>query len=468
MGYNFRAVERDQAYLMPPSLRDWLPDDHLAWFVLDVVDALDLAAIRARYRADGWGAPAFDPALMTALLLYAYASGERSSRRIEARCRTDVAYRVICANEVPDHATIARFRADHAAALGALFHDVLRLCAAAGLGQLGLIAIDGTKLAADASARANRAAPALEAEIGALLAEAAAVDAAEDATSGPEQRGDELPPALADRPSRLARLLEARRQLTELAAAAEATSAADRERWAAREAAGGQALPGRPPQRTAVNRQHWAERNTTDPDSRKLRARDGWVQGYNGQVAVAADGLILAATLTQAANDVGQLAPLVEAARANVRAAGFGGRFGTVLADTGYWSEANFTAVETAGRTRLLIPPPRGKPRGPTSHRPPTPGRARMRQRLARPPNAAVYRRRAGIVEPVFGQLKAVRGVRRFERRGFSACASEWRLLCLTHNLLKLWRYRGGGGGPAGGGTPRPPRIFRRRRRSRR
>ena len=227
MGYNFRPVERDQQYLMPPSVREWLPPDHLAWFVLDVVDELDLEPIRARYRADGWGAAAFDPALMTALLLYAYATGERSSRRIETRCREDVAYRVICANQVPDHTTIARFRADHEAALGELFGDILRLCARAGLGALGLVAVDGTKLAADVSEHRNRSADALDAEIRSILAEAAAVDAAEDAAHGPDRRGDELPPELADRTSRLARLREAHRQLTE-AAALEAADVADR------------------------------------------------------------------------------------------------------------------------------------------------------------------------------------------------------------------------------------------------
>ncbi|HMO66642.1 MAG TPA: transposase, partial [Verrucomicrobiota bacterium] len=191
VGYNFRPVERDQQYLMPASLRDWLPDDDLAWLVLDAVDQMDLGPIHARYRADGWGASAFDPALMTALLLYAYATGERSSRRIEARCRRDIAYRVICANQTPDHATIARFRADHELALGHLFTDVLRLCAAAGLGSLGLVAIDGTKLAADASRDANRAAEVLDAEIERILAEAAAVDAAEDERLGPDVHIDD-------------------------------------------------------------------------------------------------------------------------------------------------------------------------------------------------------------------------------------------------------------------------------------
>lgn len=437
MGYNFRPVERDQQYLMPASLRDWLPQDDLAWLVLDAVDQMDLGPIRARYRADGWGAPAFDPALMTALLLYAYATGERSSRRIEARCRRDIAYRVICANQTPDHATIARFRADHEAALGHLFTDVLRLCATAGLGSLGLVAIDGTRLAADASRDANRPAEALDAEIERILAEAAAVDAAEDERLGPDRRGDELPPPLADRGSRLARLREARRQLAEADAERQRRVEEQQAEQALHRARGERA--GRVVKPDAEHRRRWAERNTTDPDSRMLVGGSGWVQGYNAQAAVAEDGLILAAELTQAANDAGQLVPMVEATKANLRAAGVEGRIGTVLADAGYWSQANFTAVETVGRTRLLVPPRRG-PR-PGSPHPPRPGAERMRRRLARAPDRARYDRRAVIVEPVFGQIKEVRGIRRFRRRGLAACASEWRLICATHNLLKLWRH---------------------------
>ena len=233
MGHNFRPVDRDQQYLMPPSLRDWLPEGDLAWLVLEVVGELDLGPVYARYRADGWGAPAFDPAMMTALLLYAYATGERSSRRIEARCHRDIAYRVIAANQAPDHATIARFRADHEAALGDLFGQVLRVCAAAGLAAVGLVAVDGTKLAADAAEDANRAAPALDAEIAAILAEAAATDAAEDERYGPDRRGDELPAELADPRSRLARLREARRQLAEADAQRERAHEAQLERRAA-------------------------------------------------------------------------------------------------------------------------------------------------------------------------------------------------------------------------------------------
>lgn len=456
MGYNFRPVERDQDFLLAPSLRDWLPADDLVWVVLDAVEQVDLSAIRAHYRTDGWGAPAYDPALMTALLLYAYCLGERSSRQIETRCRRDIGYRVICANQLPDHATIARFRADHETAIGELFDEILRLCAQAGLGRLGLVALDGTKLGAATSLRANRNADALDVEIAAMLAEAACVDAAEDAVHGPGRHGDELPPELAERGTRLARFQEARRQLAEAEAEAVRQGAATR-RWtrsASPEPSPDPPPRGRRPSSMAQRRQGWTQRNPTDPDSRKMKAANGWVQGYNGQVVVAEDGLILAAELTQDANDVGQLEPLIEATRSNLASAGISGRIGTLLADAGYWSEVNVAAVERAGGPRLLIAPMRPTTR---STRARFPTRARMHRRLATPSGRARYRRRGAIVEPVFGQLKEARGVRRLSRRGRVACQSEWRLVCATHNLLKLWRHQrnrppdGPPDGPLGG-----------------
>lgn len=449
MSHNFRPVERDQQFLLAPSLRDWLPADDLAWVVLDAVEGLDLSAIRARYRSDGWGAAAYDPALMTALLLYAYCLGERSSRQIETRCRRDIGYRVISANQLPDHATIARFRADHQAALGELFGQVLRLCLAAGLGKLGLVALDGTKLAGATSLRANRSAAALDAEIATMLAEAAAIDAAEDAAHGPRRHGDELPPELAERGSRLARFAAARQQLAEAEAAAHDGSIRRYVRRAAPET-------DRPPSgrrtRSMVERRlGWTQRNPTDPDSRKMRTADGWLQGYNGQLVVAEDGLILAAELTTDGADYGQLSPLLEATRANLAAAGSPGRIGTVLADRGYWSEAAVSAAERTHGPRLLI-----APRFPTTpgNRARFPARARMHRRLATALGRARYRRRGAIVEPVFGQLKEARRIRRLSRRGRVACQSEWRLIGMTHNLLKLWRHRRSGlpGGPAGGG----------------
>jgi transposase len=456
VSYNFRPVEREQQYLLAPSLRDWLPDDDLAWVVLDAVEQIDLAAIYARYRADGWGAPAYDPAMMVALLLYAYALGERSSRRIETRCRRDIAYRVISANQLPDHATIARFRADHEAALGELFGQVLRLCAVAGLGTLGLVALDGTRIAAATSRKANRSADALDAEIAAMLAEAAAVDAAEDAAHGPDRHGDEPPAELAGRERRLARFREARRQLAEAQAEAEA-AAPPRRRPEAPEASTDRPPGGRATTR-AGRRQGWTQRNPTDPDSRLIQVVGGWLQGYNGQITVAEDGLILAAELTQAAVDYGQLGPMVHATRANLAAAEIKEPIGSLLADAGYWNEDTVAALEAAGGPRLLIAPLRPTTR---LNRARFPARARMHRRLATPTGRARYRRRGAIVEPVFGQLKEARGIRRLSRRGRSACQSEWRLICMTHNLLKLWRHKrhqSAGGSPHGPTAGRPRR----------
>ena len=446
MGYNFRPVERDQQYLMPVSLRDWLPPDDLAWFVLDAVGQLDLAPIYARYRTDGWGAPAFEPAMMTALLLYAYAAGERSSRRIEARCRRDIAYRIITANQAPDHATIARFRADHEAVIRHLFDEVLRLCATAGLGRLGLIALDGTKLAANAALAANRSADAIETEIDAILAEAAAVDAAEDAEFGADRRGDELPADLADPRSRLARLREAKRELARADAARCAAHEAHLARRAEAEAAAGRGLRGRKPRPPAPAPK--AKVNVTDPESRIMKGPTGFLQGYNAQAVVAADQLVLAADLTDSAADAGQLAPMLAAARQNVERAGFRGRVGTALADAGYWSEAGYTAAVEADASELLIATSKGwKLRREARDHPPR-GRIpaalslteRMERRLLTRRGQARYRQRAQIVEPVFGQTKEARGFRRFARRGRAACAAEWQLVCATHNLLKLWR----------------------------
>jgi transposase len=445
VAYNFRPVEREQLYLLPQSMRDWLPEDDLAWFVLDAVDELDLGPLRARYREDGWGAPAYDPAMMTALLLYAYATGERSSRGIERRCRREIPYRVITAGAAPDHATVARFRADHEAALAGLFGEVLRLCARAGLGRLGLVALDGTHIAADASRKADRSADWLDTEIARMLAEARATDAAEDAAEaagqGPHDPAGGVPAPLASRSSRLERLREARRQL----AADEAARVADVERRlaarAARQAATGRAVGGRPPRVDAVRRRTWDRRNTTDPDARRMRATGGgWLTGYNAQAAVAKDGLVIATGLSHDAHDVAQLAPMLAVTRTSIARAGLPGHLGTLLADGGYRSEANL-ALEEAGGPRLLIPASSSRLRRPGSSRHRLPLSERMDRRLVRPGPKAAYSRRKCIVEPVFGHIKEVLRFRRFSRRGLPAASAEWDLVCTAHNLLKLWRH---------------------------
>jgi len=447
---NFLACERDQQYLMPPSLREWLPEGHLAWFVVDAVAEMDLGPFYARYRHDGWGRAAYAPAMMVALTLYAYCLGERSARAIERRCAEDIAFRVICANQTPDHATIARFRCHNEGALAGLFTQILALCAGAGMVKVGVVAIDGTKMGASASLSANRTADAIEAEVRRILAEAAATDAAEDALYGEGVRGDELPPELADRRSRLARLKEAKRRLDKEDAARQ--SAHDR-RLVEREGIereSGKRLRGRKPKPPAPTTD--AKANTTDLDSRILKSPDRFIQGYNAQAAVTKDQIILAAELTQQANDVAQLHPMIAATEQSLHAAGVGEPIGAIVADAGYYSEANLAEADPEGPELVIAttkswkqrqaareqPPPRG--RIPTG----MPPRERMERKLLTKRGQALYRMRGQTVEPVFGQIKDPRAIQRFMRRGLGACQSEWRLIAATHNLLKLFRHTGG------------------------
>ena len=437
---NFLSCDREQEMLLPPSLREWLPDGHLAWFVLDAVEVIDLSAIYADYREDGWGRAAHDPAMMVALLLYAYAVGERSSRVIERRCHEDVAFRVICANRAPDHATIARFRGRHADALAALFTDVLMLCSRAGLVSVGVVALDGTLVAGNASATATRSYQAIRAEVESMLEQAAETDAAEDEQFG-ATRGDELPADLADRRSRRERLRRCREEL-------EREQAAERDAYEANlswradwEAEHGRKLGGRKP--TPPDPGLLAKRmiNTTDPDTRPMRRAGGRsVQGYNAQVVASPAQVILAAEVTQAHNDAAQLAPMVDRAGAALAAAGIEEPIGTVLADGGYWNSGQITDVRSRG-IDVLIPTEdrrRTKPRR-LSVRQGDEAR-RIKAVLDTDEGQAVYRRRQQIVEPVFAHTKVLRRIDRFQRRGLAACRAEWRLIATTHNLLKLWR----------------------------
>lgn len=466
---NFVPVDRDQLMLMPPSMAEWLPEDHLVWFVLDVVDEFDLSAFVARYRADGRGGAAYHPAMMVAVLVYAYAVGERSSRSIERRCVEDVAFRVAAANQAPDHATIARFRAAHQEALGGLFAQVLVLCARAGVLRPGLVAVDGTKLAGNAAMSANRTAEQLAAEI---LAEAAAVDAAEDAADP----GPEVPEAMRRRgEGRRARLREL---MAELQAEAEEKSYDQHlARRAEIEAAAGRPLPGRRPKPDSVSHRSRQRANVTDPDTRVLKTPKGYVQGYNAQAVATEDQFVVAAEVTNEAADVEQFAPMVTAARQNLEAVG-AGPVCQVVADAGYWSENNvgtqgvevfiapgrrrqlktisqtdrarndlLARVEAGEMTRLeaaeqlgvrrawvdqlLKRRRQGKPETLTSV---------MVAKLATPEGRETYKKRAAIIEPVFAQIKHNRGIRQFRRRGLEAAASEWKLICASYNIRKLWR----------------------------
>ena len=444
MAYNFLRGDRDQPFLLPPDLRDWLPQGHLAWFVLDVVDQLDLAPFFRQHRDDGHGHPAYDPKTLLGVLLYGYCLGVRSSRQLERRCQEDIAFRVLAANQTPDHVTIARFRARHEQALAGFLVASLKLCAAAGMVKVGTVALDGTKLAGNAADKANRTLDKLQAEVAEILCQAAEADQREDAQYG-DARGDELPEALASKAGRLDRLRQAKARLE-----AEAGERARRFAERAAVSAAAAAAKGKPPRQLKPRARDEAPNpkataNVTDPDSRLLHTRKGRVQGYNAQAVTTCEQVIVAAELTQDANDFLQLQPMLEATAATLAAAGIQDRPGTLAADSGYWSIANLTEIPDA--PELLIPPPKpgrhGKPRKdgkPSASR--SDGlRAAMKAKLASDDGKACYAKRKETVEPVFGQIKDVRGARRLLRRGLVACDAEWKLLCGTHNLLKLWRH---------------------------
>jgi transposase len=460
MGQNFIACDRDQELLLPPSLREWLPEDHLAWFVLDAVAELDLEPFYAGYRRDGWGAAAHDPEMMVALLVYAYAIGERSSRAIERRCREDVAFRVIAANQIPDHATIARFRVRHQAALGDLFGQVLGLCADAGLVSVGVVAVDGSKFAASASDKAIRSYEQIAAEI---IEEAGRVDEAEDDIHGPA-RGDELPEHVSSREGRRAWLREAKERLDRERAEraqpvprdrAERLRACQRrlvedwraERFANREyearwergvlERGRQQMGSGPRPYTPPARPE-GQLNTTDPDARRMKQGRAFIPAYNAQAVTTEQQVVIAAELTTEGVDFAQLNPMIATAERELERAGVNEKPGVVLADAGYWSNSHIDSLRERGMVPIVAPDTtRDKPRktrlgGPYDF---------MRRVIATDQGGALYSQRQWMVEPVFAQIKANRRIDRFKRRGHAAARSEWRLIAATHNLLKLHRH---------------------------
>jgi transposase len=450
----FRPWSPEQAALLPAAKRDYLGDDHLAVFLLDVLPTLDLQPILDVYGQDR-GQPPYDPRMMTVLLLYAYSQGLTSSRQIQRRCREDVAFMYLTADACPDHDTICAFRREHLAAFKTLFLETLRLAQEAGALKLGRIALDGTKIRANASkhkamsfARMPERQAALQAEIERLLGEAEALDRAEDEQYGRGRRGDELPAELRDPATRRQRLREAKARLEverkrELAAQKQAQVEKIAQAQQALEAdareharAEGQANP------DAARPAPKAQRNFTDPESRIMKTADGFQQCYNAQVAVTVSSqFVVAADVVTAGNDKQQLQPMVAQVVANV------GDPDGVIADSGYFSEANVQALEqrderpieahiAVGRDRHGAPPP-GPPRGriPAALSPAD----RMRRRLRTKVGRAMYAQRKITVEPVIGQIKG-RGFRRFSLRGVIGAQGEFQLVCAVHNLVKLWR----------------------------
>ena len=446
---SYRAWQPNQVFLLPPSIHDWLPEGHLVYFLLDVVESLDLSKIEAVYqKKDPRGERPWNPQMMVALLLYGYCIGVRSSRRLEKATYEDVAFRVLTGGTHPDHSSIAEFRKTHLEAISALFLEILRLCEKAGIVKLGRVALDGTKMKANASkhkamshARMKEREAELRAEIEAMLKEAGVVDASEDAIHGRDQRGDELPEALRRRQGRLRRIEEAKKALEAEAKAAREAELA--ERAAAKEdppdAQPPPALPEHQVRHDAAGEPHAsAQRNFTDPDSRIMKQGKDFVQGYNAQAVVDdAEQVIVAAAVTNQPADAQHLPPLVAAVEENL-----GERPVQVLGDAGYYSAENNAFCEARGIDGLLSV--RREKHVLDASRPVAPGadsRAEMRARLHTAIGKGAYSRRKCIVEPVFGQIKDARGIRSFLLRGLEQVRGEWNLVCLTHNLLKLFRF---------------------------
>lgn len=458
MPQNFLSCDRDQPLLLPPDLRDWLPEDHLAWFVIEAIDELDLEPFYGAYRSDGHGAAAHEPKMMVGLFAYAYCVGERSSRGIERRCREDIAFRVICANQVPDHATIARFRVRHEDALADLFSQVLGLCAKAEIIDPAVLAVDGSKFAAAASDSAIRTYEEVAAEV---VAEAGRIDAAEDEIHG-EARGDELPEHLSTTQGRRGWLREAKKRLEAERAAKQEPVPRERaerlelcrerlvEEWQSEHAANrayehyhahGRRSDGRrhgkAPKPYTPPTQPEGKINTTDPDARRMKFGRNFLPAYNAQAVSTKDQLIVAAEITTQGGDFEQLDPMISAAERELDAAGMKTRPEVVLADAGYWSNDHIDSLRERGMIPIVAPDStRHRPRktrlgGPYDF---------MRAVLKTESGGALYSRRMPMIEPVFAQIKANRRIDRFKRRGQAAALSEWRLIAATHNLLKLYR----------------------------
>jgi len=454
MSKAFRDDQPEQRLQMPPNLEEWVPEGHLARFVSDVIEELDLNEVYAAYEDDGRGLAAYHPLLMMKLLFYGYCVGKASSRKLEQATYEDVAVRYLAANQHPDHDTIAAFRRRHLAALAGLFGQVLRMCQKAGLVKLRHVAVDGTKIRANASRyrgvtyeRMEREQQELEEEIGRWLAHAEAVDEAEDAQYGKGRRDNELPPELRTRERRLVKIRELKAELERQAREAAAKKKAQVEKHLAERRAEeerrGRRFGGRVPQVPDIERARpkpQAQRNLTDSESRIMKdgATNSFQQCYNAQVAV--DGgcqVIVAARLTQAEHDREQLVPNLQAAERNL-----GRKVEEVSADSGYYDPDHLDTEYLKG-VRLYLPPVREPRAGPKASRWARNGPLleRLREQMNQPEAKAAYQLRQGIVEPVFGQIKQWRGLRQFLLRGIDKVSGEWQMICATHNLLKLYRF---------------------------
>jgi transposase len=446
----FRPYSPEQLLLLPPDMARWLPEDHLVYFIRDVERQLDLSGIYGSYDGTQGGNPAYDPGMMTTLLIYAYCVGVVSSRKIERATYESIPFRVLTADQHPDHDTIAEFRRRHLEALAALFVQVLRLCRKAGLVKLGHVSLDGTKVRANASkhkamsyGRMEKSVVELEGEVKRLLAEAEGTDTAEDNRYGRGRQDEALPEELRFKQSRLAKIKEAKEALEQEAReGAEAQRLEQAKKREDRDASGDHR--GRPPKVPSERPEGKAQRNFTDPDSRIMKdgATKAFEQCYNCQAAVDGDSQVIVATrVSQETNDKKELKPVVETLKKNLD----GAKPKQLTTDNGYFSENNVTYLAeeqidgylATGRIKhgdQLPVAPRGR----------IPKEASIKERMARKlrtvKGRAIYAKRKEVSEPVFGQIKHVRGFRQFLLRGVDKVCGEWDLICLGHNVLKLFR----------------------------
>jgi len=438
MSTSFRGYQPDQSFLLPPSPRDWLAEDHLAYFISDTVESLELSAFYERYEGDGRRNQPFEPRMMIKVILYGYATGCRSSRKLARKLREDVAFRVLAAENFPAHRTICDFRHDHWEELGGLFVQVIQLAQEAGLVKLGTVAMDGSKFKANASRHKSmsyremiKQEKRLRAEVERIFAEAERIDAEEDELYGPDKRGDELPEGLRRREDRLRAIQEAKKRLE--ARQAEADNAKGRSPGDGRKSPRG----GRRFKREYGVPEDKAQDNFTDPESRIMKMQGGYEQCYNAQLAVDEESYLIVATgLTNNAADSGELLPMVEAIEVVT-----GQKPQKLLADAGYKSEENFQELERAqvdgyislGREGKALRYPPGEDR---------PATQRMERKLNSADGRALYRKRKGVVEPVVGWIKNVLGFRDFSVRGNEKVSAEWDLMCLAVNLRRMHRLR--------------------------
>jgi len=445
MTRKFRQWTPDQNHLFPPSPRDWLPQNHLVYFLLDVCEQIDVSPIIDDYDSEKGGQPPFHPRMMLVLLLYAYSVGVFSSRKIMRRCETDVAFRVIVGDDIPDFRRIAEFRSRHLQHMQLLFVEVLSLCREAGLLKVGRLALDGTKIKANASRhkamsydRMTSEEERLQKEIDELLKQAQATDDADDAEHGIDLRGDELPEALNRRETRLQKIREAKVALEEQARQKAAEHAAKLE------------AEGRTPRNDPdeAKPKPKDQRNFTDPESKIMKTSNkGFDQCGNAQAVANEDQIIVSADVTDQANDRRQVEPMVEQTLENLDAVGVEENIGAFTADAGYFSEDNVTSLEENDRIdAAYIATGRLKhheqvPDAPKGRRPKDlTTKEKMARKLRTKKGRAEYARRKAMVEPPFGQIKHCRGFRQFLLRGLEQMRGEWKLVCLTHNLLKLFR----------------------------